>query len=166
MISGASALIAGLGTWPTRRGWTTTLAMGSVFALTGAALGAWDGWLTLTPLTNLIAWAALLVITLLVPALSEEIVFRGVLYHPGGQSTTSRTLREVLPLSLFIAWHPLQWFAQVPWAKPVFVAPSFLICVGVLGLLCQLLRRETGSLWPPVALHWAAVVTWKGVLGG
>jgi predicted Abi (CAAX) family protease len=28
------------------------------------------------------------------------------------------------------------------------------------------MRRQTGSLWPAVILHWAVVVVWQTWLGG
>ena len=34
------------------------------------------------------------------------------------------------------------------------------------GIGCGLARWRTGSLWPPVAIHWLMVVVWQTWLGG
>jgi predicted Abi (CAAX) family protease len=36
----------------------------------------------------------------------------------------------------------------------------------VLGAVCTTAYRRTGSLWPPVLLHWVTVVCWMMLLGG
>ncbi len=54
----------------------------------------------------------------------------------------------------------------LPKAGPLFLRPDFLAWTVALGLVCAVLRRRSGSLWPPVLLHWAAVVAWQGWLGG
>ena len=98
------------------------------------------------------------------PALGEELVFRGLLI-PGRDAAPQAVGAVALSTALFVLWHPLQtlWWNE---AAAVFLRPDFLAIVALLGLLCALLRRRSGSIWPGVALHWAVVVGWKGWLAG
>jgi predicted Abi (CAAX) family protease len=47
-----------------------------------------------------------------------------------------------------------------------FLRADFLACAYVLGLACALMRWQTGSIWPGVAFHAAAVWAWQAFLGG
>ena len=42
----------------------------------------------------------------------------------------------------------------------------FLLQCALLGLACVLAYASTGSLWPPVLIHWLAVAAWLGPLEG
>jgi predicted Abi (CAAX) family protease len=97
-----------------------------------------------------------------VPALGEEVLFRALLI-PRARPTA---LSIAIATLLFILWHPLQAVTiGPPWA-PAFLDPWFLACVGLLGLACGRIYAATGSLWPPVLLHWLVVFGWKTFLGG
>ena len=90
-------------------------------------------------------------------------MFRGLLI-PDRIVAPQATSPVLLSTALFVLWHPLQtlWWKE---AAAVFLRPDFLAIVALLGLLCAVLRRRSGSIWPAVALHWAVVVGWKGWLG-
>jgi predicted Abi (CAAX) family protease len=62
---------------------------------------------------------------------------------------------------MFLLHHPLNalTFYQAG-------SPTFLILANLLGLACTLVYWLTGSLWPPVLIHWIVVVVWLGWLGG
>lgn len=149
-------------TLPDRAGWLftalvglpTLLAMAAIGLTTGLyALGSGD--LTALPLT--------LLTVLFVPALGEEAVFRGLM-------VPSRPERPAIPIVvstvLYVLWHPLEAFTFLPGARDLFARPDFLLVTGLLGLACAITRWRTGSIWPAVLLHWAAVVVWKTWLGG
>jgi len=133
---------------------TLALLAGSLGLGTGLLVpGAWD----LAPASALSL--------LLVPALGEELVFRGA-----AVPDRTETPRAAFPIAastlLFVLWHPVAAYTLAPEARPLLTRPDFLACAALLGLLCAVLRRRSGSVWPAVALHWAAVVVWKGWLGG
>ena len=113
------------------------------------------------PLTALVSMAAL---ALIVPALGEEVVFRGLLIpgrDEGGQ------LRALLGSTVvFTLWHIVEALTFLPGAMSLFLRVDFLALTAGLGLACGLLRLRSGGLWTAVALHWFAVVVWKGFLGG
>ena len=92
----------------------------------------------------------------MVPALSEELIFRG-------------WLRKGLPLAAvasligYILWHPAQVWLHLPFGRPEFVDPRFLSLVAWLGLACTLSRLRSGSIWPAVIIHWGVVVVWMAL---
>ena len=85
----------------------------------------------------------------------EEIAFRGVLWgllaqqHGPGAAT-------VTTAALFGLWH------VPPRRTPLLPVAGTVLFTAAAGLLFGWLRQETGSLLPPVALHWA--VNGLGVL--
>ena len=97
-----------------------------------------------------------------VPALGEEILFRGLLI-PRDRPGVGAILLSVL---LFVLWHPLQALTiGPPWAA-AFLDPWFLAAVAILGLALARIYAATRSLWPCVLAHWLVVLGWKTVLGG
>lgn len=88
-----------------------------------------------------------------VPALSEELVFRGWLRK-------GMPLAAIASLIAYIIWHPLQVWLDLPFAREEFLDPRFLSLVAWLGLACTLSRLRSGSIWPAVIIHWGAVVVW------
>ena len=96
------------------------------------------------------------------PALGEEVLFRAALI-PREQP---RWPWLALSVTLFVLWHPLQaWTIGPPWSG-AFLDPWFLAAVAILGLALARMYARSRSLWPPVAAHWAVVLTWKAFLGG
>lgn len=106
----------------------------------------------------------LLARVLLIPALWEEFVFRGLLSPTRGE-TRRPALAIAAGLAIFVGWHAVIGLVIAP-AATMFLEPRFLLCAGLLGLACALMRYRTGSLWPPVAFHAVAVWAWQGFLGG
>jgi predicted Abi (CAAX) family protease len=152
-----------LTTAPTARDWGEFVAVAVLLYGVFAAFGLATGLLRVAPQPPAtIAWIA--VSALVVPAFGEEVLFRALLIPdlPGAPYAGRATL---LSTALFVLWHPLQtlWF---PGAAAIFLRPDFLAWTAVLGLACAWLYRRSGSLWPPVALHWLAVTAWQGWLGG
>ena len=68
--------------------------------------------------------------------------------------------------ALFVLWHLVEAYWILPAHRALFTRPDFLACAALVGLACAILRYRSGSLWPAVALHWAYVVAWVGLLGG
>ena len=101
---------------------------------------------------------------LLAPALSEELVFRGVLI-PGRGEARRGFAWIVVSTVLFTLWHVVET-CFLPGGGAFFRRFDFLSLTALLGLLCGLLRWRSGSLWPAVFLHWFAAVAWIGWFGG
>ena len=99
------------------------------------------------------------------PALGEELLFRGLL-HPS-KNASNRIPKMAAIIGLFILWHVAQAVSGIgpAWAS-VFLEPTFLTCVAMLGVGLAALREMTGSLWPSVLCHWAVVAGWKLLFDG
>ncbi|MEX1324933.1 MAG: CPBP family glutamic-type intramembrane protease, partial [Synechococcaceae cyanobacterium] len=137
-----------------------TLALGHGFR-SGFLNGPWR-W---RPLPVLLPRAAGL---LVLPALVEELIFRvALLPHPlEGEPRGALLAWIALSIGLFVLYHPVAarlWYRQ---ARAVFDDPRFLVQCTLLGLACALVYVVTGSLWPPVLIHWLAVLVWLEPLQG
>lgn len=110
----------------------------------------------------------LVVIAVFTPSLPEELLYRVLLLpHPSEEVGLSvRWAWSAVSLVLFILAHPLLAWGAWPWARAIFYRPAFLLIVALLGATCTLAYFATGSLWAPVAIHWATIVGWKLFFGG
>jgi len=159
----ARRLTTALTTLPSAQGWALSLGVGLATLTAMAGIGFLSGLYHLTPTQPGLALRLLTVI--LVPALGEEAVFRGLLM-PGRSETEWPAFAIILSTALYVAWHAVEALTFLPGAAGVFLRPDFLLCCAVLGVGCAILRWRTGSLWPAVILHWALVVIWQTWLGG
>jgi predicted Abi (CAAX) family protease len=147
-----SEILAGLKRLPDMRAAIEALLL---FLLVIAA-GYWaasTGVLRSNPLSSRGELLPIWLSAFLVPALSEELIFRGWLRR-------GMPIAAVASLLAFIAWHPLQVGLNLPFARPEFLDPRFLSLVAWLGLACTLSRLRSGSIWPAVIIHWGVVVVW------
>lgn len=155
-------LTLSLNTLPSPRGWALCAAVVAVTGALMAAIGFSTGLYALTPTAP---GLPLRLLTLLfVPALGEEIPFRGLLV-PGRDEAERPWLAIAISTALYVAWHPLETLTFLPHAT-MFLRPDFLACTAILGLACAVMRWRTGSLWPAVLLHGGFVVVWQTWLGG
>lgn len=123
--------------------------------------GAWaanTGVLVLNPVPRA-SVGAIMVSAFLLPALTEELVFRGWVRR-------GAPIAAVASLLAYILWHPLQTIIGLPFGRPEFLNPAFLGLIAWLGLACTLTRLRSGSVWPGVIIHWGVVVMWKSLYGG
>jgi len=67
---------------------------------------------------------------------------------------------------LFVVYHPLNatFFAQN--ARAVFSSFPFLTLATILGIVCTVSYFQSGSIYPPIMLHWAFVLGWLLIFGG
>ncbi|USQ96667.1 CPBP family glutamic-type intramembrane protease [Caulobacter sp. RL271] len=158
-----ASLLASLRTLPSPRGWGFCLAVAAVTLAIMAAIGFATGLYRLTPTQPGLPLRLLTV--LVIPALGEEIPFRGLL-TPGPGESRRPWLAVALSTTLYTLWHVVEGLTFLKSAAPVFLRPDFLLCCAVLGLGCAITRLKTGSLWPAVLLHGALVVVWQTWLGG
>lgn len=123
--------------------------------------GAWavgDGVLTLDPIPSsqmMTVWLS----AFLMPALLEELLFRSWL--PRGAAFAA-----IASFIAFVLWHPLQVWLNLPFGRPEFTRPGFIMVVACLGFACTLTRIRSGSIWPGVVIHWGVVVAWLALFGG
>ncbi len=104
------------------------------------------------------------VVFALAVATGEEAVFRGLL-TPRRADTHSDRARTAAALAAFVGWHVLQGTVWPP-TRRWFWRADFLTATALLGMACTALRQRSGSIWPGVALHAAAIVIWRTGLGG
>ncbi len=156
-------LITSFRTLPGRAGWVFTALVGLPTLLAMALIGLTTGLYHLS-VGDLAALPLTMLTVLFVPAIGEEAVFRAVMVP--GRETTNPAPAIAISTLLYVLWHPLEGFTFLPGARDLFARPDFLLVTGLLGLACAATRWRTGSIWPAVLLHWAAVVIWKTWLGG
>eukprot|EP01062_Namystynia_karyoxenos_P049059 TRINITY_DN3748_c0_g3_i1.p2 TRINITY_DN3748_c0_g3~~TRINITY_DN3748_c0_g3_i1.p2 ORF type:complete len:247 (+),score=86.08 TRINITY_DN3748_c0_g3_i1:103-741(+) len=95
------------------------------------------------------------------PAVVEEVFFR-VLLLPPPQQTTAWDLGVWLPLLAFLAYH----LDVLHKHRAVFADVVFLALAGWLGIICTAVYLASGTVWPAVLVHFAAVWCWLFLLGG
>ncbi|HEX7002587.1 MAG TPA: CPBP family glutamic-type intramembrane protease [Trueperaceae bacterium] len=118
-----------------------------------------------TALGSPVSLLALALRVFLLPSLVEEAFFRVLLNpHPAEEPARNAVLgRGASSLLVYVLVHPLAGLllrAPVP-----FFDPAFLLLTTLLGAACLLLYLRSGSIWPPVTLHWLVVTAWL-ILGG
>jgi predicted Abi (CAAX) family protease len=156
-------------TLPTRDAWARCALVYLLFLICAFPVGLLSGLLQ-PGMPDLSPAAALVVaLTLLVrPALVEELIFRGLLL-PRKSDAISRTrlyATTTTALLLFVAAHPINALLFWPAALLLFTNPVYLTLAALLGLACTAAYLMSGSIWPPVAIHWVTVVVWILLLGG
>lgn len=156
-------LLTSLRTLPSPRGWLFCLAVSAVTLTAMAVIGFATGLYHLTSTQPGLPLRMLVVF--FIPALGEELPFRGLL-TPGPNESTRPRLEIATSTALYTAWHVLEAVTFLKSAAGIFLRPDFLLCCAVLGLGCAITKRRTGSIWPAVILHWALVVVWQTWLGG
>ncbi|ESQ82201.1 hypothetical protein AEAC466_18870 [Asticcacaulis sp. AC466] len=155
-------ILRSLTTWPDRRGWLKCLAVSLVTALSVAGLGVAGALIHWQPHVD--GWGLRLISVLCIPAFSEELVFRGALV-PDDKDIQQPVIWIGAAVVTFMLWHVVEATLLLPNAR-LFLQPVFLVCAGLLGLGCAIMRYRTGSLWPSVFLHAALVWIWQTWLGG
>jgi predicted Abi (CAAX) family protease len=102
------------------------------------------------------------------PALFEELLFRLLLIpHPIETAIFADIFKwSIISLVAFVIYHPLNALTFYPAGKPTFWDWRFLTLAGLLGAVCSIAYFNTGSIWPPVFIHWTIVVSWIKFFGG
>ena len=150
--------------WPSAGRWKSAVGITLPAAAIIALSGYLGGWLQFQPVDDLRSALIAAIILFFVPALAEELVFRGLLLS--WFATISQRVGNWLSIGLFVLWHPLQALTfGPPWAA-IFLQPSFLFATFILGIVLTHIRIVSQSLWPVILIHWLLVVVWKLLLGG
>jgi predicted Abi (CAAX) family protease len=99
-------------------------------------------------------------VSLLLAALPEELLFRGLLLPSAleGVSPPEMVPWIALSIGLFVAWHRLKTRLRRRAVRERGRDPRHLTQVTLLGLACSLAYAIGGSLWQPVLIHTLALV--------
>lgn len=163
-------LIRGLLTSPFRaplKSW----ALVPVFVLIAVPLGFASGLLAYDPIStdrSLLFLVGLFFGMLIAPSLTEEVLFRGLMIPRQVWSRGWLPAVWAVGIStlLYVLWHPFSALTNRPEAQAIFLDPSFLVIVALLGLACGYQYVYSKSLWGPVLIHWVTVVVWVFLFGG
>ncbi|MEQ9623203.1 CPBP family glutamic-type intramembrane protease [Coleofasciculus chthonoplastes] len=157
-------VVTGLITLPSGWGWLICVSIGLGYAAIAVPFGLMTGFLQFRWDLN---WNQFF-LTLVFPAFSEELVFRGLLLPSFLENASAGAWLFGLSLStiLFILYHPLNARYFYPPGYPMFWDWRFLVLAGWLGIACGVSYGVTRSLWSAVSLHWLAVIIWLFVFGG
>jgi len=150
--------------WPDAGHWIETVRAAFPALLIIALLGYLGGWIAWNPVTDWQTGAITIVILFFVPAFFEELFFRGVLLSWLARKWT-RWAAWIATI-LFVLWHPLQAFTIGPAWSNIFLHPTFWVSTLILGIILAHIRIKSQSLWPPIIVHWIAVIVWKLLLDG
>ncbi len=148
-------------TWPDLAGWARCGAIAALGLCLITAVAFPGGVAHWRPVFD--NWLPRLAKVVVVPALTEELVFRGLLMPARGEGRAGLWIAG--GLLLFVAWHVVEALTFLPGAHLFLTAP-FLACALILGAACAAMRYRTGSLWPAVAFHGLVVFLWQAVFGG
>lgn len=122
---------------------------------------------SLPPLTpgGMLALAATVAVH---PAFTEELIFRAMMLprRLDGISRSRLYVTVGVALLLYVIAHPLNAYFFWPAVLHVFGNPFYLALATLLGLTCTTAYLVSGSIWPPVLIHWATVTIWLLLLGG
>jgi predicted Abi (CAAX) family protease len=154
-------------TWPDARGWLECAWLLAVLAGLVLLIGIRSGFLRTEPAPlSLQGTLAVLVGSFFAPALAEELLFRVLLLPRANEGVTAIWGWALAALIAFVLYHPVKsWLLPARRAAP-FAHPVFLLLTTLLGLACTIAYLRTGSLWPPVLLHWLFVAAWLLRWGG
>jgi predicted Abi (CAAX) family protease len=164
-----SRLINSFLTLPNNDDWTWTVALLLIFSSIVIPLGFRSRFLKYE--TPEISWKVrfrIIILTLFLPATTEEIFFRILLLpHENEQvSLATKYISGSISLILFVIYHPLNAALLFQNAKETFTNFIFLSFAALLSIVCTIAYFKSGSIYPPVTLHWIFVLGWLLGLGG
>lgn len=115
------------------------------------------------PIQDMIIIPLLLLKIFFIPALLEEIIFRGsLLTFLSNKKLSLYSISIFIFINLlFILWHPINTLLFMPQATAIFTQVYFLLIVLVLSLILSFLALKTQSIWPGVFIHWLIVSIWQ-----
>ncbi|MBW4685669.1 MAG: CPBP family intramembrane metalloprotease [Komarekiella atlantica HA4396-MV6] len=164
-----SRLINSFSTLPGSNDWIWTAILLLIFSLIVIPLGFKLNFLKAE--IPEISWKVifrLTLITLLLPATAEEVFFRVLLLpHKTEQASLAyQWIAGSISLVLFVIYHPLNATFFIRNARTTFSSFAFLTSAAILAIVCTIAYLKSGSIYPPVMLHWVFVVSWLLGFGG
>jgi len=148
--------------WPDAKGWARCGAIAALGLCLIAVVAFPTGIAHWRP--DFDGWPLRLAKVMVVPAFTEELVFRGLLVPTRGEN--AHPARRIgLGVALFVAWHVAEATTFLPGAH-LFLTVPFLVCALALGAACAAMRYLSGSLWPAVIFHGGVVFLWQAAFNG
>lgn len=166
MLHVIQRLITAILTIPDTQDWAYAALLLLIYALISLPIGLKSGFIQVDIQSSRKIVAAVILGALVMPGITEELIFRVLLLpHPTeNASLAAQLIWGCISLVIFLVYHPLNVFA--PGHDVTFRNPVFLLLAALLGIVCALSYLQSGSLWPPVVIHWLIVVVWLLLLGG
>ena len=154
---------------PTAEQWRFCGVLYLLFLVGGVPIGIVSGLLhpSLPPLGP--AGVLLVLVSVAIhPAFVEELIFRVLMLPRRLEGVSRRRLYVTVMVALFlyVIAHPLNAYFFWPAVIHVFTNPFYLALATLLGLTCTTAYLVSGSIWPPVLIHWLTVTIWLLLLGG
>jgi len=151
---------------PSVADWVLTAKALAAFSLLAVPFGLFSGLFAFKLADDPAEIAKIALIIFFVPALFEEVLFRGPVVWLSFIGSRKLLYVAALSLGLFVLWHPLNGMFLMTEARGLFTDWRFLFLAALLGLVATHLAIKTRCIWPPVVFHWLVVVGWKVFLGG
>lgn len=166
MIHVIQRLITAILTIPNTQDWAYAALLLLIYALISLPLGLKSRFIQVDIQSSREIVAAVIFGAFIMPGITEELFFRVLLLpHPTeNASLAAQFIWGGISLVIFLVYHPLNIFARGH--DVTFRNPVFLLLAALLGVVCTLSYLQSGSLWPPVVIHWLIVVVWLLLLGG
>lgn len=162
-------LKAGILTRPKRSDIIFSLVVFTVYSICTVIIGLMTGFFTIE-LFECNIWVMILmpISLLVIPSIPEEFFFRALLLpHKQNTITWGRKITfSIISITLFVMWHPFTALTIYRSVADIFTDPVFLSIVTLLAITCTVTYLKSGSVWIPVAIHWASVMAWMYLLGG
>ena len=153
--------------WPNWAIWRQTALIFVVFAISSLAFILTTGLFDFRLANNPYALLRASIIALILPSLLEELMFRGPLVALQTRTHASAMTAAALgSLTLFVLWHPFNAEFMLTEAQSLFFDWRFLVLALFLGIAATTAALRARSIWPAVAIHWAAVISWKTFFSG
>lgn len=149
--------------------WLTTIVILLVFTAIALPLGFYFHFLKLEFLPNSpVKIIAIIAGCLFIPAMLEELLFRVLLlpHLTENPRITQQFFWGFIGVIAFVIYHPLEGLTVYPPGRQTSLNPVFLLLVGLLGIACNTVYYQSGSIWTVVFIHWVIVVTWLLFFGG
>lgn len=164
--SSVKSLVEHLSHRPDLQRWPFDVATCILFAMFAGGFGLASGLFSFRPVFDVTELARLALISLVLPSVLEETVFRGPIRYWQAKEGRVPIWFLVILLVAFVAWHPINASLILTQAQDLFFDWRFLIIAAALGLAATVLTLNTRSLWPPIIFHWMSVLLWKVCFGG
>ncbi len=158
-------LVAAYTTMPTGKAWLTCGLFFLIFAVSAGVVGITYNFFRFTAVVSRRLAGKLALTALVFPAIVEETVFRVCLVPHAKEVNSDQTYWTWFGVSLvsYILMHVLTaWITR----KRLLRDWRFLLLATLLGNTCSAAYTRSGSICPPVIIHWVSVCVWLIWLGG
>ncbi|HEY9300910.1 MAG TPA: CPBP family glutamic-type intramembrane protease [Phormidium sp.] len=161
-------VVTAVSTLPDAEAWLGSAALLGIYTLIALPVGFGSGFIKIDIQKSWVVVIGVIAGSLLRPALSEELFFRALLlpHATENASPAALWLWGLGGLVIFLVYHPLNAMTFFPVGRETFLQPIFLFLAALLGAICTISYWQSGSLWPPVIIHWVIVAVWLLLLGG